>query len=91
MTHCLCCCDERNGERRRRLGGRKKERHLSEGGAKGEADVFVCVVIVDPVVSLGLDREVKQAVGSDLLEGWGGGGIGGEWVRSEGLPFARRI
>lgn len=41
---------------------------LVEGHAEGDADVFVGVVVVDFEVAGGLDVEVKEAVGGDLVE-----------------------
>lgn len=41
---------------------------LVEGHAEGDADVFVGVVVVDFEVAGGLDVEVEEAVGGDLVE-----------------------
>ena len=41
---------------------------LMEGHAKGNADVFVGVMVVDFEVPFSLDMEIKEAVGGDLVE-----------------------
>ena len=41
---------------------------LVEGHTEGDADVFVGVVVVDFEVAFGLDIEVEESVGGDLVE-----------------------
>ncbi|ESA35351.1 hypothetical protein N836_11635 [Leptolyngbya sp. Heron Island J] len=41
---------------------------LVEGHAKGDADVFVGVVVVDFEVALSLDIEIEEAMGGNLME-----------------------